>query len=716
MTDQSRTPAAGEHQRFRVEGMDCGGCERKVEAAVARLDDVADVNANASVGTVDVVAEEDATPSSQAIEAAIRNLGYSLAPKDNAGASTSNAEPEPWWQTPKGRLVLATGVLLVVALTLHLTWPALGNWPFIIATLVGLVPIAQGAWRALRVGQPFTIEMLMTIAAGGALLIDAAAESAVVVFLFAVGELLEGVAASRARRSISALADLTPSTAQLLENGEPREVAARTLQPGQRVLVRPGDRVPCDGQIIEGGSYLDESPINGESEPRYKQIEDGVFAGTINLEGVLRVEVTRGAEDNTIARIIRLVEDAQAAKAPVARFIDQFARWYMPAVVSVALLMATVPPVAMGMAWSESVYRALALLLVACPCALVISTPSAIAAGLSSAARRGLLIKGGGVLETLGKLRTIGLDKTGTLTAGTPQVTDIEVWADGDNERDVLREAATLERESSHPIATAIVACARERDLALPGIDAAHALPGSGVAGRIEGRELKLVSPRYLDELLEAWPERRSRIEALENEGKTLAVLLEGERLLGAIAVRDEPRRDARQGLEALERLGVKAIMLSGDNARTAAAIGKTLGIEAYGELMPEDKAHRVREWQTNGHGPVGKVGDGINDAPALAAADVGIAMGGGTDVALETADAALLKNRVTGIAELIDLSRATLRNVKTNVALALGFKAIFLVTTALGITGLWIAVMADTGATVLVTLNAMRLLGYRFQ
>jgi Cd2+/Zn2+-exporting ATPase len=295
-------------------------------------------------------------------------------------------------------------------------------------------------------------------------------------------------------------------------------------------------------------------------------------------------------------------------------------------------------------------------------------------------------------------------------------VTDIEVWADADDESAVLREAAALEQESSHPIATAIVADARERNLEIPSIEGAHALSGSGVAGWLAGRSLKLVSPRSIAGLLEAWPQHCSRLEALENEGKTLAVLLEGEQLLGCIALRDEPRADAREGLDTLERLGVKAVMLSGDNARTAAAIGRTLGIEAHGELMPEDKAHRLREWQAHGRGPVGKVGDGINDAPALAAADVGIAMGGGTDVALETADAALLKNRVAGIAELIDLSRATLRNVKTNVALALGFKAIFLVTTALGITGLWIAVMADTGATVLVTVNEMRLLRYRFQ
>ncbi|WP_367379127.1 heavy metal translocating P-type ATPase [Halomonas sp. PR-M31] len=609
--------------------------------------------------------------------------------------------------------MLVTEGLLALAFVLHLAWPTLGDWPFVAATLVGLVPILQGAWRALRVYNPFTIEMLMSIAALGALAIGAAAEAAVVVFLFAVGELLEGVAASRARRSISALSELTPSTARLMENGEVREVSAASLQPGQRVLIRPGDRVPCDGRILAGQSELDESPVNGESVPRSRFPGDDVFAGTVNLDAALEVEVTRGAEDNTIARVIRLVEEAQAAKAPVARFIDRFAYYYMPAVVGLALLMAVVPPLVSAMSWSESVYRALALLLIACPCALVISTPAAIAAGLSTGARHGLLIKGGAVLEQLGKLRLIALDKTGTLTAGTPKVTDVEAWTSGQDENDILRLAASLERGSSHPIATAILARAEQLGLSPAEVGEGRVLAGRGVTGRVVGRDLSLITPRHLQELSTLSDDRSQRIAALEQAGKTLAVLVEGECALGLIAVRDEPREDAHEGLLALSRLGVQAVMLSGDNARTVAATGGILGIEAHGELMPEDKAQRIRRWQAEGRGPVGKVGDGINDAPALAAAEVGIAMGGGTDVALETADAALLKNRVSGIAELIDLSRATLRNVKTNVALALGLKAIFLVSTALGITGMWIAVMADTGATVLVTLNAMRLLSY---
>lgn len=714
---------------LRVQGMDCGGCERKVEAALNRLNHVEHVSASSVTGSVRLTAPPGKTLPHSDIESTITALGYQVI--DESVNTTESEKSSSWWQSPKGRLVIVSGVLLALAWGLKFAWPTLGSWPFIAATVVGLVPVIQRAWQALKMGNPFTIEMLMSIAALGALAINAAAEAAVVVFLFAVGEMLEGVAAAQARRSISALSKLTPSTARLLEQGEAREVAAASLVPGQRVQVRPGDRLPCDGQIIAGHSSIDESPVNGESVPRERGEGETVFAGTVNLDGVLEVEVTRSAENNTIARVIKLVEEAQAAKAPVARFIDRFAFYYMPAVVGVALLVAVVPPLVSTMLWSESIYRALALLLIACPCALVISTPAAIAAGLSVGARNGLLMKGGAVLEQLGKLKRVALDKTGTLTAGKPTVTDVESLEAGsrlDKSRcaEIVRLAAALEQGSSHPLAVAISDYYdRQEGASVPTVQGARALAGQGVAGHVEGRELMLVSPRYLKSFTQHTGEIEARIAALEAQGKSLAVLLErgvegedgieNERLLGLIALRDEPREDAREGLQALERLGVQAVMLSGDNARTVAAIGEQLGIEAEGELMPEDKAQRVREWQAQGLGPVGKVGDGINDAPALAAAEVGIAMGSGTDVALETADAALLKNRVGGIAEMIALSRATMRNVKTNVALALGFKALFLVSTVLGITGMWVAVMADTGATVLVTLNALYLLRYRF-
>ena len=712
--------ASAEPTTLRVQGMDCGGCERKVEAALARLNHVEQVSASAIAGSVRLTAPPGQTLPHAEIESTITALGYQVI--DESADTAEATIHTPWWKTSKGRLVLVSGVLLALAWALKFAWPSLGSWPFVAATVVGLVPIIQRAGQALKMGNPFTIEMLMSIAALGALGINAAAEAAVVVFLFAVGEMLEGVAAAQARRSIAALSKLTPSTARLIEQGDVREVAAASLEPGQRVQVRPGDRLPCDGQIIAGRSSIDESPVNGESVPRERGEGEGVFAGTVNLDGVLEVEVTQSAENNTIARVIKLVEEAQAAKAPVARFIDRFAFYYMPAVVGVAMLVAIVPPLVSPMLWSESIYRALALLLIACPCALVISTPAAIAAGLSVGARHGLLMKGGAVLEQLGKLKRVALDKTGTLTAGMPTVTDVESFETGGDKNslnEIVRLAAALEQGSSHPLAVAISDYFQQQKAPTPIVQGARSLAGQGVAGQVEGRSLKLVSPRAVQSAVFLSDKIKARIAALEAQGKSVAVLMEAEseneRPLGLMALRDEPREDARKGLQALERLGVKAVMLSGDNARTVAAIAEQLGIEAEGELMPEDKAQRVREWQSLGLGPIGKVGDGINDAPALAAAEVGIAMGSGTDVALETADAALLKNRVMGIAEMIALSRATMRNVKTNVALALGFKALFLVSTALGITGMWVAVMADTGATVLVTLNALHLLRYRF-
>ncbi|SHE77739.1 Cd2+/Zn2+-exporting ATPase [Modicisalibacter ilicicola DSM 19980] len=700
--------------RLRVQGMDCPGCGTKVESAVSRVPGVDEVSANVAAGTV-IVTPAGGSFDRQAVLAAIRGLGYGIAPEQDASSDSPDASAgTPWWHTPKGRLVLGSGILLVLAIGLELAWPVLGDWPFVAATLVGLVPIARTAWQMARLGEAFTIEMLMTIAAAGALAIDAAAEAAVVVFLFAVGELLEGVAATHARRSISALSDLTPRTARLWDGDSLREVSADALEPGQRVQIRPGERLPCDGRILAGTSSLDESPVSGESVPRDKGIGDEVLAGTVNLDAALTVEVTRGAADNTIARIIRLVEEAQESKAPVARFIDRFARIYMPAVVALALAVAILPPLALGAAWSEWVYRALALLLIACPCALVISTPAAIAAGLSNGARRGLLIKGGAVLETLGSIRAVALDKTGTLTTGKPCVTDL---CPGEaDERELLYLVAGLEQASSHPIAQAVVAHAAECGIAPAHVEQAHAIAGQGVAGRIEGIDLMLLNPRGADARVPLGASHRASVEQFENEGKSVAVLIDGARVLGLVALRDEPREDARAGLAALSRLGVTGIMLTGDNPRTARAIAGVLGIDAHAGLMPEDKARWVNEWRASGRGPIGKVGDGINDAPALAAADIGIAMGGGTDVAIETADAALLRNRVTGIAELIALSRATLANIHTNVALALGLKGIFLITTIFGITGMWIAVMADTGATVLVTLNAMRLLRHRFE
>ena len=586
--------------------------------------------------------------------------------------------------------------------------PAYDTYIFTAAMLIGLIPIGRRAIMAAFAGTPFSIEMLMTIAAAGAVIIDASEEAAAVVFLFLVGELLEGVAAGKARESIKSLTALVPKTALLEENGQTREVPAERLAVGSIILVRPGDRISADGVITGGESSIDEAPVTGESTPVAKSEGDTVFAGTINGAAALRVRVTAAAEDNTIARVVRLVEEAQEKKAPTERFIDRFSRYYTPGVVVVAALVAILPPLVAGASWSEWVYKGLAILLIGCPCALVISTPAAIAASLSSGARRGLLLKGGAVLETLGKLTAVALDKTGTLTSGKPQVTDVVAF--GHKAEEVLRLAAAIETGSSHPLARAILAKAEEDEVDIPAANGAKAIGGKGVTAIVENREIFLGSPKAAAELVPLPMAHSRRIASLNDEGKTVSILVVDGVLAGAIAMRDEPRPDAKAGLKALADAGVKTIMLTGDNARTATAIGKDLGIEVRAELMPEDKQRIVGELKREGF-VVGKVGDGINDAPALAAADIGIAMGGGTDVALETADAAILHGRVGDIAGMIELSKQTMRNIHQNIAIALGLKAVFLITTIIGVTGLWPAILADTGATVLVTINALRLL-----
>ena len=548
----------------------------------------------------------------------------------------------------------------------------------------------------------------MTIATVGAVVIGASEEAAMVVLLFLIGELLEGIAARRARASISALGDLVPKTARVEVNGTVAEIPANQLQLGTTILVRPGDRIPTDGTILEGTGAIDEAPVTGESVPKRKSIGDDVFAGTINTNAVLRIKVTTAASDNTISRIIRLVEEAQESKAPTERFIERFSRWYTPGVLIVGFLVAVVPPLLLGGAWSEWVYKGLAILLIGCPCALVISTPAAIAAGLSAGARRGILLKGGAVLEQLRKITTVALDKTGTLTAGKPVVTDIIAFSG--TELDVLSLAAALETGSSHPLAIAILTKAREAGAPVPPAGEAKAIAGKGLTGNVGGQTVSLVSPKAAGSLDD---ETRARITALNADGKTVSVLLVEDRPTGLIAMRDEPREDAERGMAALKSAGIRAVMLTGDNRRTAEAIASRFGIEARAELLPEDKQRIVHELQREGQ-IVAKVGDGINDAPALAAADVGIAMGGGTDVALETADAALLHGRVSDVAGMIRLSHATMNNITQNIVISLGLKVVFLVTTILGITGLWPAILADTGATVLVTANAMRLLAWK--
>lgn len=703
--------------KMRVEGMDCGSCALKIENALKRLPGVSDIAVAYATETLVFRLDEGRTRLA-AVEAKIRALGFTPLPIAGSTAHLSDGKREDygavgdpaWWRTRKGIFVLGTGALLVAAYLASLALPATSRWAYLAAAIVGLIPIARRAITGALAGTPFSIETLMTVAGLGAVLIGAAEEAAVVVFLFAVGEVLENIAAGRARAGIKALINLVPRTALVEQDGTTREVPADRLAVGDIVLVRPGDRIPSDGEIIEGQSDIDEAPVTGESVPHVKAVGAAVFAGSINTSGSLRVRITRTAVDNTIARIIHLVEEAQGSQAPTARFIDRFATYYTPAAMLASALIIVTPPLLFGADWSTWIYRGLAILLIACPCALVISTPAAIASGLAAGTKRGLLIKGGAALETLGRIVAVAFDKTGTLTVGRPAITDI-ITVEGD-ETELLAKAAAVERGSSHPLGQAIVAAAEARGLAIPlAFGGSAVIPGKAVTARLKGGFVSVGSPIYAAEVGSIPTTIGSHIEALEAEGKIVVVVLIAKSVAGAIALRDVPRPDASQAVAALKRLGIRAIMLTGDNERTGKAIAGGLGIDVKAELLPDAKLAEIDKLKKRG--PIAMIGDGINDAPALAAASVGIAMGGGTDVALEAADAALLQNRVVGVVELIRLSRATLSNIWQNIALALGLKGIFLATTLFGVTSLWMAILADTGATVLVTANALRLLRF---
>ncbi|MFD2262905.1 heavy metal translocating P-type ATPase [Lacibacterium aquatile] len=696
--------------KLRIEGMDCGSCATKIENAMKRLPGVSDISVSYGAELMSMVLDEDRT-SRAAIEDKIRALGFTPVDPNRGKAKEHNhahgTSAGPWWQGAKARLAVGTGGLLAVAYGMSLLDPALGHWGFIAVAVFGLIPIGRHAFEGMRSGTPFSIETLMSVATIGAIAIGEAGEAAVVVFLFAVGELLEGIAAGRARAGIKALIDLVPRTARKQVGATVEAVSVESLAIGDIVVVRPGDRVPSDGKIIDGTSELNEAPVTGESVPVAKTVGADVYAGSINANGELRIEITKTAADNTIARIVHLVEVAQGSQAPTARFIDKFSRWYTPAAMTVSALIVVIPPLMMGADWEAWIYRGLAVLLIACPCALVISTPAAIASGLARGTRNGLLIKGGAALEALGKIKTAAFDKTGTLTVGNPQVTDV-VATDDANE--MIAKAAAVEQGSSHPLGVAIIAEAERLGLDIPrAFGGSIATPGKSVMSRLKHGFVTVGSPLHAREQTDLSEDLAARILALESEGKTVVVVSEGKRVLGVIALRDEPRADAIEGLAKLKALGIRTVMLTGDNARAATAIASTLGIEARAQLLPDAKLAAIAAYKADG--PIAMIGDGINDAPALAAASVGIAMGGGTDVALETAEVALLKNRVIGVAELVTLSQAVLSNIWQNITLALGLKGVFLVTTMLGTTPLWMAILADTGATVLVTANALRLL-----
>jgi Cd2+/Zn2+-exporting ATPase len=560
----------------------------------------------------------------------------------------------------------------------------------------------------------FNMSVLMSIAVTGAAFIGAWQEAAVVAFLFSVSDMLDSWTLDRARRSIRQLMEVAPRTARVERDGETVEVDVEDVVPGDVVLVRPGEKIAVDGVIISGSSALDEASITGESVPAEKGPGDEVFAGTLNGGGLIRAEVTRLVGDTTIAKIVEMVEEAQGRRAPSQAFVDKFAAVYTPVVIALAAAIVLVPPLLAGQPWEPWVYRGLALLVVACPCALVVSTPIAIVSAISNAAHHGVLIKGGVYLEQMGAIGAVAFDKTGTLTAGRPAVTDV-IPLDSISEEDLLQLAASLEAGSEHPLARAIVQAAEERSIELLPISSFEALAGLGARATIDGDTVVAGSARFLETIL-SLQDARSRVDALQAEGKTVVLIASGERLRGAIGIADEVRASSKDAVTALRGYGVEhTVMLTGDNETVAAAISRASGVQEYrAGLLPQDKVSAVNELLAQ-YGTVAMVGDGVNDAPALATATVGIAMGGaGSDTALETADVALMADDLSRLPFTVSLSTAALRLIKINIAFALTIKLLAVLAVFPGWLTLWLAILSDMGATIIVTLNGMRLLRWR--
>ncbi|MDK9355438.1 Zn(II)/Cd(II)/Pb(II) translocating P-type ATPase ZntA [Lelliottia sp. V106_10] len=684
-------PESGDRYTWIVNGMDCAACARKVENAVKQVAGVNQVQVLFATEKLLVSADADV---SEQVEAAVTKAGYSL---------RSEQEPAEKISPLRENLPLITLIIMMaLSWALEQVNHPFGNLAFIATTLVGLFPIARQALRLIKTGSWFAIETLMSVAAIGALFIGATAEAAMVLLLFLIGERLEGWAASRARKGVSALMALKPETATVVLNGERQTVAITALRPGDVMEVAAGGRLPADGMLLTATASFDESALTGESIPVERETGEKVPAGATSVDRLVQLKVLSEPGDSAIDRILKLIEEAEERRAPVERFIDRFSRIYTPVIMLIALLVAVVPPLLFSAPWEAWIYKGLTLLLIGCPCALVISTPAAITSGLAAAARRGALIKGGAALEQLSQVQQIAFDKTGTLTVGKPQVTGIYPADDA-----LLALAAAVEQGSTHPLAQAIVREAQSRGLTIPAASAQRALMGSGIEAEVEGSKVLIcAADKFPAE------EFSQQIRELEQAGQTVVIVVIDGVAKGVLALRDTLREDAKEAVAALHQLGIQGVILTGDNPRAAAAIASELGLEFKAGLLPADKVQAVTS--LNAQAPLAMVGDGINDAPAMKAATIGIAMGSGTDVALETADAALTHNRLTGLAQMISLARATRANIRQNITIALGLKGIFLVTTLLGITGLWLAVLADTGATVLVTANALRLLRRR--
>jgi len=705
----ARVPLApGEvRSRLRIGQMDCPTEETLIRRKLGAMPEVRALEFNLMQRTLTVVHPAGAEAR---IGTALRELGMTPEPlADDAGTvpAPAAAGHGPAW------LLALAGALAALSEAAHFAqWPA---WASALPAAAAILACGLGTyrkgWIAVRHGN-LNINALMSLAVTGAVLIGQWPEAAMVMFLFNVAERIEARSLDRARNAVRGLLDLAPQTATAQRpDGSWASVPVAELVPGDLVRVRPGERIGADGVLTAGHSSVDQAAITGESLPVEKAAQDPVYAGTVNAEGSFEYRVTAAAGQTTLARIIHAVEQAQASRAPTQRFIDRFSRVYTPAVVALAAATAAGLPLITDMGWMDAAYRALALLIIACPCALVVSTPVTLVSGLTAASRRGILVKGGAYLEAGRRLRRLALDKTGTLTEGRPARTDFETWAGAPASPDPARLAASLAGRSDHPVSQALAQAAREEGRTPLAVEDFAALPGQGVRGRIAGADYYLGNRRMLRTLGVEAGGLDARLDALENAGKSAVVLTDGKRPLALAAVADAVRPDSRDAVADLHRLGIRTLMLTGDNRHVARAVADQVGIdEVAAELLPQDKLAAVEAAAMQGG--IGMVGDGINDAPALARADIGFAMGAaGTGTAIETADVALMDDDLRKIGTFVRLSRATHRVLWQNIGLALVIKAIFLALAVAGQATLWMAVFADVGASLLVVANGLRLL-----
>ncbi|EJL02604.1 cadmium-translocating P-type ATPase [Pseudomonas fluorescens Q2-87] len=693
---------------FRIEAMDCPTEQTLIQNKLGKLQGVQQLEFNLINRVLGVTHD---LPSDAPIIKAIESLGMQAEPLMPGQEQKTNDLPapaKPWWP------LALSGITALGAEVIHFT-NAAPNWVVAVIALVSILSGGLGTykkgWIALK-NRNLNINALMSIAVTGAVLIGQWPEAAMVMFLFTVAELIEAKSLDRARNAISGLMQMAPEQATVQQadgSWQLREVKAIAL--GARVRVRPGERVGLDGEVVAGRSTIDQAPITGESLPVEKTVGDKVFAGTINQAGELEYTVTAAADHSTLARIIHAVEQAQGSRAPTQRFVDRFSTIYTPAVFALALAVAVIAPLFMGAAWFDWIYRALVLLVVACPCALVISTPVTIVSGLAAAARKGILVKGGVYLEGGYKLDYLALDKTGTITHGRPVQTDF-VALDPAVASSAPALAASLATRSDHPVSRAIALAAVDKQTVAQAVDNFAALPGRGVRGDINGQTYHLGNHRLVEDLGLCSPELEAKLFALEKQGKSVVLLLDGTGPLALFAVADTVKDSSREAIRQLHELGIKTLMLTGDNAHTAEAIAAQVGMDqARGDLLPEDKLQAIEALYAQGH-RVGMVGDGINDAPALARSEIGFAMAAaGTDTAIETADVALMDDDLRKIPAFIRLSRQTSSILKQNIALALVIKAIFLGVTFAGFATMWMAVFADMGVSLLVVFNGLRLL-----